>query len=98
MLSAEESVRALACNGESNMEVTSLAQATARALAEAVAQTEITCEANGGEDTQACGFVEAEVTAIAKTQVCLPRASSVSCRPRGGYLQLLRLEQKSAYR
>ena len=86
MLSAALEVQALACGGESNMELTSLMQGTAQALADAVAQTEITCEASGGEDTEACGFVEAEVTAIAQAEVCLlrsQRASNTHGRPRG---------------
>lgn len=49
----------------------SLFTLTARALADAVTQTEATCQSNGGEDTQACGFAQAEVRDIARAQVCL---------------------------
>ena len=54
------------------MEQDALVRATARALAEAVVQTEITCQSNGGEDTQACGSTQAEVENIARAEVLLP--------------------------
>ena len=76
VLSAALDAQALACDSDSEMELSAILQATAEALAEAIAQTEITCEANGGEDTEACGFVQAEVETIARAQVCFPRANN----------------------
>jgi len=68
--SAALEVEAATCDsGVAEMEQNALLQATARALAEAVVQTEITCQSNGGEDTQACGSTRAEVENIARAQV-----------------------------
>lgn len=49
----------------------SIVQATARALADAVARSEVLCESDGEEaDTEACGFAQADVEVIARAQVC----------------------------
>ena len=72
-LAIEVAIEAITCDsGIAEMVQDGLVRATARALAEAVVQTEITCHSNGGEDTQACGSTRAEVEDIARAEVLLP--------------------------
>lgn len=65
-------MRSFACgqgNRQQQQDVTRHVQASARALADAIIQTEATCKSGGGEDTQACGFTQAEVETVARAQV-----------------------------
>lgn len=68
--SAGADAAAYACNGDTaEVTVDVIARATARALAEAVAQADVFCQANGGPDTTACGLAEVDVRAVASAQV-----------------------------
>lgn len=62
---------AFACQGDhAEVNVDVIARASARALAEAMASADVYCEANGGDDTLACGLAEVDVRAVATAQVC----------------------------
>lgn len=66
---AASEARALACGEDTNTATLSnIAQATAHALAQAITEAEVFCEANGGASTRACGLAESNVTAVARAQ------------------------------
>lgn len=64
-----EPVTLVAIAGHGEAEVDVIAVYTAQALAEAVAQADVFCEASGGDDTMACGLAEVDVRAVASAQV-----------------------------
>lgn len=68
---AGAAARSYACapsNEVNEARLMQIAQATARALAEAVAQADVFCEQNGGEDTSACGLAESNIEVTARAQ------------------------------